>query len=71
MSETTYTEEETKESSILADEDCFGEYGRTPYCKDCPVAKRCKRFTDAEKEVSLRYGGKYKGRGKEKRRDRY
>ncbi len=57
---------------ILPDEeDCFGEYGRHPQCKECGIKRRCQRFTKAEKNISIRYKGKYTGRGKEKRRDRY
>lgn len=50
---------------------CFGEYNQWPECPNCILREKCKKFTEAEKQVSLRHKGKYSGRGKEKRRDRY
>ena len=50
---------------------CFGEYGNHLFCKQCTLQLRCKKFTSLEREVTLRYKGKYTGRGKESKRDRY
>lgn len=50
---------------------CFGEYGLFENCKTCRFREACKKFTSAEREVTLRYQGKYKGRGKLREKDRY
>lgn len=50
---------------------CFGEYGKRPHCSSCWLRKKCKKFTEAEKEVTLKHKGKYGFRGKERRRDKY
>ena len=51
---------------------CFGEYGRHWRCKDCKLRLACEQFTkEQEKSLYLRYKGKYKGRGKYRRKDRY
>lgn len=52
-------------------EECYGEYGRTPLCKECPYAEKCKKFKNAEKTLVKKYKGKYTSRGKEKGTDRY
>jgi len=53
------------------DYSCFGEYSSTSKCLNCSLRYRCKRFTEAERVVAIRYKGKYKGRGKERKRDKY
>lgn len=53
------------------DEVCFGEYGQFEYCHECYLRDRCKKFTEAERNVAIRYQGKYTGKGKEKRKDKY
>lgn len=50
---------------------CFGEYGEHKECLTCKLRENCKKFTAAEREVSIRYSGKYTGRGKEKRKEKY
>lgn len=51
---------------------CWGEYRKHTECRHCTLRERCRRFQAAvERGTSLRYRGKYKGRGKEKRRDKY
>ena len=51
---------------------CFGEYGRHWRCKNCRLRLACEQFTkEQEKNLYLRYKGKYKGRGKFRRKDRY
>jgi len=50
---------------------CFGEYGEYEECSSCHLKEACEKFTKAEKEVSIRYQGKYTGKGKEKRKDKY
>jgi len=51
---------------------CFGEYGRHWRCKDCKLRLACEQFTkEQEKSLYFRYKGKYKGRGKYRRKDRY
>jgi len=51
--------------------ECFGNYGVYSRCEKCRFRQVCKRFTFNEKETSIRNGGKYKGRGKERRRPKY
>lgn len=53
------------------EEACFGEYGERVECLTCYLRKKCKRFTQAERAVTIRYKGKYSFRGKERRKDRY
>ena len=62
---------ETYEVEAQIDSTCFGEYGKYSYCPQCKLAIRCKKFRDAENEVSRRYKGKYTGTGKERARDKY
>lgn len=52
-------------------QECYGEYGITPLCKDCVYAKRCKKFMEAERTLAYRNKGKYTGRGKTTGRDKY
>lgn len=51
--------------------ECFGEFGKYSECTSCPFKRQCKRFTESEKTQSIRITGKYKARGKEKKKDRY
>lgn len=51
--------------------ECFGEYGSRVNCPTCRFAGTCKQFTNAEREVSIRNQGKYKGRGKERPKNKY
>jgi len=55
----------------MDDKVCFGEHGLHELCNECPLRRRCQRFTAAEKQVSIRHKGKYTGKGKERRRERY
>lgn len=71
MSENIYTDEELAKELDEEGIVCFGEYDQWPECAECILRKRCKKFTEAERQVSIRYKGKYTGRGKEKRRERY
>ena len=50
---------------------CFGEYNHsTLTCNECPHRLECakEQVKLLKRQKSIRYGGKYKGRGKEKKR---
>lgn len=69
MSEDIFTEDE--EETMLCMEPCFGEYGKHQFCPRCNLRERCQKFTNAERQISIRHKGKYTGRGKERKRERY
>jgi len=74
LSEILSIDEELEEEFEEFDPDdspCFGEYGQYSVCSDCSLRTKCKRFTEAEKNVTIRHKGKYTGTGKERRRDKY
>lgn len=59
------------EEDLENEKSCFGEFNKHEECANCFLREKCKRFTNAERQVSIRYKGKYKGRGKERRKDKY
>lgn len=64
-------EKELEIEKINIEGTCFGEYKRYSYCETCKLREQCKRFSEAERNVSIRYKGKYSWRGKEVRKDKY
>jgi len=56
----------------LIDGDCFGEAGKHEKCQTCGRRRACEKFTkQTGKTTHLRQGGKYKGRGKNLKREIY
>jgi len=50
---------------------CFGEYGKFEKCEMCKLREQCKEVTtDLQEGLYYRYKGKYKGRGKRRKRDK-
>jgi len=50
---------------------CFGEYGKYKRCENCSLREQCERITrELQEGLYYRYKGKYKGRGKYRKRDR-
>lgn len=52
--------------------DCFGSYKGTIDCGSCRYREECLEISKdilRGKTQKIRYGGKYKGRGKERKRD--
>lgn len=48
---------------------CFGTYMNDEYCEECPHILDCKDLTDISTGESIRDTGKYKGRGKHRKKD--